>query len=47
MHIIYLFSDIEVESSLALPGFPAGPATLRHLLLLWTGDHACCPGQGV
>jgi hypothetical protein len=30
---------IDVEYALALPGFPSGPATLHHLLLLWTGDH--------
>ena len=30
---------IDVEYSLSLPGLPSGPAKLRHLLLLWTGDH--------
>ena len=28
-----------IEYALPLHGFPSGPTVLRHMLLLWTGDH--------
>lgn len=40
---------IEVDYALSLPGFPSGLTTIRHLILLWTGDHVaqCEVSKGI
>ena len=40
---------IEVDYALPLPGLPSGPITIRHLTLLWTGDHVdqCEVSKGI